>query len=84
MVSVNTTLLIACILQLVDWLHESRSVIAASMEDLAWRGARSSAVVVSHYDSRYTMHRVANAILAASLSVRGHDLSYHLLRCVDE
>ena len=38
--------------------------MAASKEDLAWRGARSSAVVVSHDDSRYTLHRVANAILA--------------------
>ena len=38
--------------------------MAASKEDSSWRGTRSFAVVTSHDDSRYTMHRVANAILA--------------------
>ena len=38
--------------------------MAASKQDLDWRGARGAATVAYDPNSRYTLHRVANAILA--------------------
>ena len=36
----------------------------ASKEDLDWNGARSAVVTAEYNDSRFTLHRVANVILA--------------------